>query len=51
MLSYSDDNIIIIVTNIAILKLLFAQFVHPGALQVTILSLLTYVGSYKNNDS
>ena len=29
---YSDDNIIIIVTNIVILELLSARFVHPGAL-------------------
>ena len=37
MLQYSYGNIII-VANIIILEFLSARFVHPGALQLTILS-------------
>ena len=36
MLQYNYNNIIIIVTNIIMLESLYALFVHPGALQLTI---------------
>ena len=35
---YSYNNIIIVVTNVIILELLSARFVHPGYLQLNILS-------------
>ena len=35
MLRYSYNNIIITVTNVTILELLSAQFVHPGNLEIT----------------
>ena len=37
MPSYSYNNIIFIITNAIILEFLTAQFVHPGALQLTVL--------------
>ena len=40
MLQYSYNDIIII-TNVIILEFFSAQFVHPAALQLTILSFLT----------
>ena len=43
MLWYSYNNNIIIVTNAIILEFLLFQFVHQGALQLTILSFLTEV--------
>ena len=43
MLGYSYNNVIIIITNVVLLEFLFARFVHPGALQLTILSFLTKV--------
>ena len=40
---YSYNDIIIIITNVIILEFLSARFVHPGAPELTILSLLTRV--------
>ena len=42
MLRYSCNNDIIMVTNIAILELLSARFVYPGAPQLTILSFFSH---------
>ena len=41
ILQYSYNNIII-VTYVTILEFLSAQFIHPGALQLTILSILAF---------
>ena len=41
VLKYSYNNIIIILTDV--LEFLSTQFVHPSALQLTILSFLTRV--------
>ena len=46
LLPYSYNNI---VTNVVLLEFLSAQFVYPGAPQLTILSFLTQVRITKDN--
>ena len=48
MLQYSYNNIVIIVTNAIWLEFLSARFVHPGTLQLTILSFFTGVRTWNN---
>ena len=43
MLQYNYNSISIIVTNIVILEVLSARFVHPGSPQLTTLFFLTRV--------
>ena len=47
---YNCNNIII-VTNVITLEFLSAQFVHPGALKLTIFSFLWHELENKTNES